>query len=149
MSTSPFRYYPDTDTLSIDISSNPATGGGENAGVEGEDQDIIFSFDSLDRLVNITIENASKRADLSQIADRATIVSGKGGGAHSVTSAAETLGVSRHTIHAIIKKMNKAGYSVGSQTKPNASIVLTDQDIEEIKKWRAAHPSGRPVTAER
>ena len=63
MNKSSFTYFPDTDTLSINISPNPTTGGGENAGVNGEDPDIIFSYDAQDRLVNITIEHASKCAD--------------------------------------------------------------------------------------
>lgn len=127
---------------------NPATGGGENAGVEGEDQDIIFSYDDKDRLVNITIENASKRADLSDIkSNNNSVLSGKGVGAYSITSVAKEMAVSRHTIHAIIKKMKDAGHKVGSQMTPNASIVLTHKDVDAIKKWRAEHPNGRPTLA--
>lgn len=63
-----FQYFPETDTLSIDLSDKPATGGAMNAGIDGEDGDILFSVDDEGRITNIAIERASVRADLSCIA---------------------------------------------------------------------------------
>lgn len=74
-----FQYFPETDTLSIDLSDKPATGGAMNAGIDGEDGDILFSIDDEGRITNITIERASIRADLSRIAlDEGQIVVGRG-----------------------------------------------------------------------
>ena len=76
---SQIQYFPETDTLSIDLSDKPATGGATNAGIEGEDEDILFSIDDEGRITNITIERASVRADLSRIAlDERHIVVGRG-----------------------------------------------------------------------
>ena len=76
---SQIQYFPETDTLSIDLSDKPATGGAVNAGTDGEDEDILFSIDDEGRITNIAIERASVRADLSLIAlDERHIVVGRG-----------------------------------------------------------------------
>ena len=74
-----FQYFPETDTLSIDLSDKPAMVGAINAGADGEDEDILFSIDNKGRITNITIERASVRTDLSRIAlDEHHIVVGRG-----------------------------------------------------------------------
>ena len=43
-----FQYFPETDTLSIDLSDEPATGGAIHAGAD--DEDILFFIDSEGRI---------------------------------------------------------------------------------------------------
>ena len=146
---SQFKYFPDTDTLSIDLSNNPATGGGVNAGVDGEDYDILFSIDEDERITNITIERASIRTDLSLIkSDDSNIIVGRGQTYFTASGLARELGVSRHSIQLTIKKMKEAGSSVGTQDKPGAPVLLSQEDVHHIKKWRNEHPRGRPAKPE-
>jgi len=96
---SQFKYFPETDTLSIDLSNNPATGGALNAGVDGEDEDMLLSVDKDGRITNITIERASSRVDLSSIkSDDANIIVGGGKISYTASGLARELGVSRHSI---------------------------------------------------
>lgn len=57
-----FQYFPETDTLSIDLSDEPATGGAIHAGADGED--ILFF---RQRGADHKIERASVRADLTRL----------------------------------------------------------------------------------
>lgn len=141
-----YLYYAETDILEIDLSGQPATGGVMNAGWDGEDEDILLNVNEQDQIVSITIENASKRVDLKLIkSDDGNVRVGKGKGAHSVPSVAEDLGLSRDSVDGIITAMRKAGYNVGYQANPEDLIVLTDEDVDAIKRWRDGHPKGRPV----
>jgi uncharacterized protein YuzE len=56
-----FHYYPETDSLYIDLSSKPGTRTEEAA--EG----VVLDFDDEGRLVGIDIDHASKTVDLSRL----------------------------------------------------------------------------------
>ena len=141
----PFRYYPDSDMLTIDLSQAPASGGGADA-AEG----VVLLYDEKDRLVGIEIDNASKRVDLTDIKKNpAYIVDDSGGPVEILTVAelAERLEVGPRSIQKSIQTMQAAGIEVGlksTQKIPNAPILLTEEDIEAIQTWRQAHPRGRP-----
>lgn len=55
------RYYPETDSLYINLS--------DQAGVDSQEvaSGIVFDFDAKGRLVGLDIQQASERIDLSQI----------------------------------------------------------------------------------
>ena len=55
------NYYPDTDSLYIDLSSNPSTDSREIS--EG----IVLDYDANGNLAGIDIDNASKKANLSEL----------------------------------------------------------------------------------
>jgi uncharacterized protein YuzE len=55
------RYYPDTDTLYIDLAERPSTESQEVS--EG----IVLDFDDKGNLVGIDIDNASKKVDLKEL----------------------------------------------------------------------------------
>ena len=109
-------------------------GGGVNAGVDGEDYDILFSIDEDERITNITIERASIRTDLSLIkSDDSNIIVGRGQTYFTASGLARKLGVSRLSIQFTIKKMKEAGASVGTQDKPGAPVLLSQEDVHHIK----------------
>jgi uncharacterized protein YuzE len=56
------NYYPDTDSLYIDLVERPS--------VESKDisEGIVLDFDAEGNLVGIDIDNASRKVDLTQIA---------------------------------------------------------------------------------
>ncbi len=54
-------YFPETDTLYVDISSKPAAESDEVA--EG----VVLDYDDAGHLAGIEIEHASARADLSEL----------------------------------------------------------------------------------
>lgn len=54
-----FNYYPKTDSLYIDFSSQTSVRSGEVS--EG----IVLDYDDQDRLVGIDIDNASNKVDLN------------------------------------------------------------------------------------
>lgn len=56
-----FNYFPDTDTLYIDLAERPS--------VESEEvsADIVLDMDSDGNIVGIEIEHASKSVDLSNL----------------------------------------------------------------------------------
>ena len=56
-----FHYYPDTDSLYIDLSEKPSTDSTEVA------PGIILDFDENGQLVGIDIDHASKVANLSTL----------------------------------------------------------------------------------
>ena len=56
-----FHYYPDTDSLYIDLSDKPSTDSTEVA------PGIILDFDENGQLVGIDIDHASKVANLSTL----------------------------------------------------------------------------------
>ena len=56
-----FLYYPDTDSLYIDLSERPSTDSTEIA------PGIVLDFDESGQLVGIDIDHASKVANLSTL----------------------------------------------------------------------------------
>ena len=56
-----FHYYPDTDSLYIDLSKKPSTDSTEVA------PGVILDFDESGQLVGIDIDHASKVANLSTL----------------------------------------------------------------------------------
>lgn len=56
-----FHYYPDTDSLNIDLSERPSTDSTEVA------PGVILDFDESGQLVGIDIDHASKVANLSTL----------------------------------------------------------------------------------
>jgi uncharacterized protein YuzE len=55
------RYYPDTDSLYIDLSEHPSVESREIS--EG----IVLDYDAAGNLVGIDIDNASKRVELKKL----------------------------------------------------------------------------------
>jgi uncharacterized protein YuzE len=55
------RYFPDTDTLYIDLAERPSTESQEVS--EG----VVLDLDDKGNLVGIDIDNASKKVDLKQV----------------------------------------------------------------------------------
>jgi uncharacterized protein YuzE len=60
-----FYYYPDTDSLYIDLS--------ERAGADSREvtDGVVADFDENGRIVGIDIDNASKIVDLTKLEDEA------------------------------------------------------------------------------
>ena len=56
-----FKYYPDTDSLYIDLSSKPSVESREVS--EG----VVLDYDSEGNLVGIDIDNASKKIELNEL----------------------------------------------------------------------------------
>lgn len=56
-----FNYYPETDSLYIELS--------ENVGVNSQDVSpgIVLDFDAIGNLVGIDVDNASKHVNLSRL----------------------------------------------------------------------------------
>jgi uncharacterized protein YuzE len=54
-----FEYYPDTDTLYIALRPGPSADATEVA------PDVVLDFDNAGEVIGLTVEHASKRADLS------------------------------------------------------------------------------------
>lgn len=142
-----FLYFPDTDTLEIDLTTKPATGGAMNAGWDGEDEDILLNVDDQGRIVSITIDRASKRVDLEQIkSEDRNIHLGEVTESFTVTGLARELNISRQAVLSIIKKMENTGHKVGKQDQPRGPIILSKKDAKAIEKWRTEHPNGRPAS---
>ena len=55
------NYYPETDSLYIDLSENPST---ENREISGG---VVLDYDSTGNLVGIDIDNASEKVQLQQL----------------------------------------------------------------------------------
>lgn len=55
------NYYPDTDSIYIDLSSNPSADSIEIS--EG----VVLDYDVNNQIVGIDIDNASKKLDLSEL----------------------------------------------------------------------------------
>ena len=55
------KYYPETDSLYIDLSSKPSAESREVS--EG----IVLDYDDLGNLAGIDIDNASKKVDLEEL----------------------------------------------------------------------------------
>jgi uncharacterized protein YuzE len=64
-----FDYYPDTDSLYIDLSERPS--------VESEEvaPGVVLDFDAAGHVVGIDIEEASKLVDLSRLESNALPIS--------------------------------------------------------------------------
>ena len=59
--TMKLKYYPDTDSLYIDLSSKPSADSTEIS--EG----VVLDYDSDGNLVGIDIDNASRKIDLKEV----------------------------------------------------------------------------------
>ena len=55
------NYYPDTDSLYIDLSARPSTESREVS------DGVVLDYDDAGNLVGIDIDNASRKLDLSEI----------------------------------------------------------------------------------
>ena len=142
------EYFPETDTLHITLSSTPASGGAENAGTEGEHQDIILSYNDKDKMVSITIENASKGVDLNDIlSGHAKILHGKTEAIYSISELAAKLDITPRTLRNTIHSMRASGIDIGKQYGPTYPIILSEPDAQKIVQWRNEHPRGRPKLA--
>ena len=142
------EYFPETDTLHITLSSTPASGGAENAGTDGEHQDIILSYNDKDKLVSITIENASKGVDLNDIlSGHAKILRGKTETIYSISELAAKLDITPRTLRNTIHSMRASGIDIGKQYGPTYPIILSEPDVQRIVQWRNEHPRGRPKLA--
>jgi len=145
------EYDTGSDMLVIHLSSAPATGGAENAGADGEDPDIIFSYDDQGKLVAIEIENASRRIDLKDIqANPENVVATTGTPviSYTVSELACKLDIAPRTLQQTLQTMADAGISVGRQRTPSSPIVLSEADVQAIMAWRETHRPGRPKVAE-
>ncbi len=58
------HYYPETDSLYIDLSPRPSTGSREVA------DGVVLDFDSEDNIVGIDIQHASLKLDLRTLETR-------------------------------------------------------------------------------
>ena len=56
-----FEYFPDTDTLYIQLRKGPGADAQEVA------PDIVFDFNEIGKVIGIEIEHASKRTDLMNV----------------------------------------------------------------------------------
>ncbi len=56
-----FKYYPDTDSLYIDLSERKSVDSKEIS------PDVVLDFDEKGQLVGIDIDNASKHVNLSSV----------------------------------------------------------------------------------
>jgi uncharacterized protein YuzE len=136
------KYFPETDQLSISLSSTPASGGGSQIS-EG----VWFFYDEKDKVVSIEFEFASKKIDLTDIKNNPKITmkeSTKPILTQTVTELAKEWAVAPRTIQRVITKMTQAGKTVGKQLGPTYPIILYDADVQAIEQWRKKHPTGRP-----
>ena len=137
-------YFPETDTLHITLSSTPASGGAENAGAEGEHQDMILSYNERDKWVSITIENASKGVDLNDIlSGYGAIIRGKTEVIYSISELADKLDMTPRALRQIIQSMRASGIEVGEQQGGTYPLILSERDKKKIVQWRDEHPKGR------
>ena len=142
----PFMYFPDSDTLEITLAPGLVSKT-ENAGVDGEHDNILFSYDDQGRLVSITIDAATQAVNLSDITQNPkNIITGQTSKMFTVSSLAKSWNVSPHTIQKIIKSMTKAGIRVGLQNSAKGHIVLTEEDAQKIDQWRKEHPQSQLKT---
>lgn len=140
----PFMYFPDSDTLEITIANGPVSET-ENAGIDGEHDNILFHYDDRGRITSITIDSASQAANLSEILkDQQNIINKGPSAIFTVSTLAKLLDISPRTIQKTIKAMSKSGIQVGIQSNDKAPIVLTTDDANKIERWRATHRPGRP-----
>jgi uncharacterized protein YuzE len=56
-----FHYYPETDSLYIELSENPSTNSQEAA------PNVVLDFDAEENLVGIDLDHASKFVNLSRL----------------------------------------------------------------------------------
>jgi uncharacterized protein YuzE len=137
------QYFPTSDMLAIQLSQAPATGGGEDV-----DEGVTFSYDEQDRLVLIEIYDASQQVDLTDIKSNPTLIvddSNSPTSIYTIRLLAEQWGMSPRALQQTIGIMRKAGVEVGHSQGNTTTIVLSEEDVEAIKKWRQEHPRGRPV----
>jgi len=135
------RYYPSTDMLNIELSSAKS--------VESEEvhDGFVFDFDADGRVVSIEVDQASERVNLELIrkdavVDEAAIPQGT---YYTAAELAERLQVSKQTLHLAIRNMREEGVTAGLRPDVDGTLY-SEQDEVAIRKWREAHPRGRPRT---
>jgi len=62
---------------------------------------------------------------------------------------AEYWNLDPRTLRKTIQMMAAAGIQVGQSLGTTNPIILTEEDVEQIKQWREIHPPGRPRQKER
>ena len=137
------KYFPTSDMLAIHLANGPATGGGEDV-ADG----ITFSYDDEDKLVVIEIYDASQRVDLTDIRDNPILLaddSNPPAPLYTVRLLAEQWDIAPRTLQQTIETMRKAGVEVGQSQGNTTTIVLSEADVEALKRWREEHPRGRPA----
>jgi uncharacterized protein YuzE len=136
------KYFPETDQLSLSLSSTSASGGGSQIS-EG----VWFFYDNENKIVSIEFEFASDKVDLTDIKNNPKIAvneSTKPIQTRTVTELAKEWHVAPRTIQRVITKMTQAGKTIGKQLGPTYPIILYDTDVKAIEQWRKKHPTGRP-----
>ena len=140
----PFMYFPDSDTLEITLAHGPVSKT-ENAGIDGEHDNILFSYDDQGRIVSITIDAATQAVNLSDITrNKENAIAGRASEIFTVSSLAKLWNISPRTIQKTVRSMLEAGIAVGVQNSAKGHIVLTEADAHKIDQWRKKHPRGRP-----
>ena len=140
----PFMYFPDSDTLEITLARGPVDKT-ENAGVDGEHDNILFSYDDQGRIVSITIDAATQAVNLSDITrNRENAIVGQASEIFTVSSLAKLWKISPRTIQKTVRSMLEAGIAVGVQNSAKGHIVLTEADAHKIDQWQKNHPHSHP-----
>lgn len=140
----PFMYFPDSDTLEITLARGPVDKT-ENAGVDGEHDNILFSYDDQGRIVSITIDAATQAVNLSDITrNRENAIVGQASEIFTVSSLAKLWKISPRTIQKTVRSMLEAGIAVGVQNSAKGHIVLTEADAHKIDQWQKNHPRDHP-----
>lgn len=140
----PFMYFPDSDTLEITLARGPVSKT-ENAGVDGEHDNILFSYDDQGRIVSITIDAATQAVNLSDITrNRENAIVGQASEIFTVSSLAKLWKISPRTIQKTVRSMLEAGIAVGVQNSAKGQIVLTEADAHKIDQWQKNHPHSHP-----
>ena len=144
MMKKPFMYFPDSDTLEITLARGPVDKT-ENAGVDGEHDNILFSYDDQGRIVSITIDAATQAVNLSDITqNRENAIVGRASEIFTVSSLAKLWKISPRTIQKTVRSMLEAGIAVGVQNSAKGQIVLTEADAHKIDQWQKNHPHSHP-----
>jgi hypothetical protein len=93
------------------------------------------------------VDQASERVNLELIrkdavVDEAAIPQGT---YYTAAELAERLQVSKQTLHLAIRNMREEGVTAGLRPDVDGTLY-SEQDEVAIRKWREAHPRGRPRT---
>lgn len=134
------EYWAGPDMLNIRLVERPS--------VESEEvvEGFVFDYDDQSRIVNIEIDNASQRVDLSDIKKQAIIIrdSVEPVEIFSLRDVAKKLDVGVRAIQKTLQQMATAGQAVGTSNGQTASIILTAAEVDQIREWRATRRPGRP-----
>ncbi len=134
------EYHEESDMLYIGLSTTPST--------ESEEltEGFVFDFGPDGRVVGIEVEQASRRVDLSDIkTGEAMQVRELPESVYTVGLISREFGVSPRAVQKSIRSMTEAGIEVGHRPGGSRSLILREDDVNRIKRWRAAHKPGRPA----